>query len=293
MAVLRGKLGFSGSDSAFRAMLAADDRQRITSPNEFEAEVQRVYGAMRDSIRGKLGIQVADSVRFLRRAPNVFDGAVRATLREGDALDPTNRLEYDVEHIAQTPRYLIPALVARELVPGRLSMIGAIQRSESIPTLRQLMRFPGALDGWSEYARGLAGELGLYDDSVSAYGALMLELEATARMVTDLGIHQLGWPQPEAVRYLREYSVDRDAAAGDVMRIALTEPGRAVAAKVGSREYAGLRAWARRELGAQFNDAALQREVLRVGVLPLPLLGQHVAWWVWKTKSTELEARSK
>jgi uncharacterized protein (DUF885 family) len=103
-------------------------------------------------------------------------------------------------------------------------------------------------------------------------------------MVTDLGIHHLGWPQQEAVRYLREYSVDRTTAESDVMRIALTEPARAVAAKVGSREFAGLRAWVRREMGSQFDDGALQREVLRVGVLPLQVLGQHLTWWVWKSK---------
>lgn len=284
MTALRGQLGFAGSDSAFRVKLAADARYRIGDPNEFEARVQSAYSVMRDSLRIRLGITVPDSVRFLRRAPHVFDGTRRVKLREGDGLDPTNRLEYDVEHVRRIPTYLIPALVARELVPGRLTVINSIQRSETIPTLRQLMRFAGAVDGWSEYARGLAGELGLYGDSVVAYGALMLELETSARMVTDLGIHHLGWPHQEAVRYLRDYSVDRSAAESDVMRIALTEPARAVAVKVGSREFGGLRAWVRREQGNQFNDGALQREILRVGVLPLQVLGQHLTWWVWKSK---------
>jgi uncharacterized protein (DUF885 family) len=131
----------------------------------------------------------------------------------------------------------------------------------------------------------LVGELGLYMDDYQAYGALVLELEAAARMVADLGIHAFSWTYQQAVRYLRLYSVDPGTAEGDVLRIAVVEPARAIAAKVGSREFAGQRAWVRRELGTQFDDGALQREIFRVGVLPLALLSQHLTWFVWQEKN--------
>ncbi|MGH7710101.1 MAG: DUF885 family protein, partial [Gemmatimonadaceae bacterium] len=286
MAAIREQRGFKGSDSAFRAKLRADSHFVVQSPNDFAVRVRRALARMRDSVRSRLGIEVADSVELVPRESEMFDGARHVNLRESDALDPRYRLEYAAERITRLPAYAIPALVARELIPGRFALVSAIQRNDSMPTIRQFMRFPGFVDGWAEHARGLAGELGLYADSHEAYGALMLELEAAARMVTDLGLHAFRWTHQQAVRYLRDHSVDANTAEGDLLRIAVAEPARAVAAKVGSRELAGQRAWVRRELGkAQFDDGALQREIFRVGVLPLPLLSQHLTWWVYKLRA--------
>jgi len=284
MTVLRGKIGFVGSDSAFRASLRADARHVVTSPTDFEARVLRVLAAYRDTVRAQLGIELMDSLVLVPGDSRALDGAMRMTLGEVDEIDPRYRLEYASDLVTRLPGYVIPALVAREIVPGRFVLLRRVRSSDSLATIRQLMRFPGFVDGWSEHARGLAGELGLYADGYEAYGALMLELEAAARLVADLGIHFGAWTYPQAVRYLRLHSVDASTAASDVLRIAVAEPARAVAAKVGSRELGGQRAWVRRELGEAFNDGALQREILRVGVLPLPLLSQHLAWWVWSKK---------
>ncbi len=284
MTALRRKLGFSGSDSAFRAFLRTDTRHEVASPNDFEARVLRALAVHRDTVRVRLGIELTDSLVLVPSASQALDGAMRMTLRGSDAIDLRYRLEYASDQVTRVPGYVIPALVAREIVPGRFTLLSAVRSSDSLATVRQLMRFPGFVDGWSEHARGLAGELGLFADDYEAYDALILELEAAARLVTDLGIHFGSWSYPQAVRYLRVHSVDASTAESDGLRIAVAEPARAVAAKVGSRELGGQRAWVRRELGDTFNDGALQREILRVGVLPLPLLSQHLTWWVWKTK---------
>jgi len=288
MSVLRVTLAFSGSDSAFRASLREDAKFRVESPNDFEQRVQEALPGMRDTLTSRFATDVADSLSFARRASEPLDGARIVSLREGDAIDPRWRLEYAADRITRLPAYVIPALVAREIWPGRYALLNTVVRNESLPTIRQLMRFAGFVDGWSEHARALAGELGLYTDRHNVYGALMLELEATARMVADIGLHYYGWTYPEAVRYLRLYSVDPSSASSDALRIAIAEPARAVAAKVGSRELAGQRAWVRRQLGTQFDDAVLQRELFRVGVLPLPIVSQHLAWFMWKLKQSSV-----
>jgi len=284
MSVLRATMGFAGSDSAFRASLRDDAKYRIESPNEFTQRVQDALRVMRDTLRSRFTMDAPDSLSFVPRAAQPFDGAEILNLRERDAIDERWRFEYAADRITRVPAYVIPALVAREIWPGRYALLHRVTHNDSLPTVRQLMRFPGFVDGWSEHARALVGELGLYTDRLHAYGALMLELEATARMVADIGLHYYGWTYPEAVRYLRLHSVDPGSAASDALRIAIAEPARAVAAKIGSRELAGQRAWVRRQLGAQFDDGALQRELFRVGALPLPILTQHLAWYVWKTK---------
>jgi uncharacterized protein (DUF885 family) len=293
MAAIRTKLGFSGSDSAFRASLRGDQRFVLQSTGDFEARVVKAVQLLRDSVYARLGIAISDSLSLVARDSEILDGSRTVNLVEPDALDPRYRLEYARDQITRMPTFVIPALIAREVVPGRFALISAVRRNDTIPTLRQLMRFPGFVDGWGEHARGLVGELGLYADDHEAYGALMVELEAAARMVTDLGIHAFGWTHPNAVRYLRLHSVDPTTADGDVLRIAVAEPARAIAAKVGSREFGGQRAWVRRELGPLFNDGALQREIFRVGVLPLPLLSQHLTWFVWKTKTAGRDSTTK
>ncbi|MGQ0640192.1 MAG: DUF885 family protein [Gemmatimonadaceae bacterium] len=231
MSALRARRGFTGTDSAFRAMLRKDQRFVVQSHNDFETRVWEVIARLRDSVRSRLGIDLADSLVLVARDARVLDGSRRVNMRERDALDPRYRLEYVKDQATRLPAYVIPALVAREVVPGRLTLVSAINRNDSIPMLRQLMRFPGFVDGWSEHAGALVGELGQYANDYEAYGALVLELEASARMATDLGIHGFGWTLPNAVRYLRLHSVDASTADSDVLRIAVAEPARAIAAK--------------------------------------------------------------
>jgi uncharacterized protein (DUF885 family) len=289
MSVLRAALGFAGSDSAFRASLAQDAKFVVQSPNDFELRVREVLRALRDTLHARFAIGLVDSLALAPRASQSLDGARIVNLREADAIDPRARLEYAADRIQRLPAYVIPALMAREILPGRYALLSTVVHADSLATLRQLMRFDGFVDGWSEHARALAGELGLYTDRYHAYGALMLELETAARMVADIGVHYYGWTYPEAVRYLRLHSVDPSSASSDALRIAIAEPARAVAAKIGSRELAGQRAWVRRQLGAQFDDGALQRELFRIGVLPLPIVSQHLAWFVWKLKQDSVK----
>jgi hypothetical protein len=46
-----------------------------------------------------------------------------------------------------------------------------------------------------------------------------------------------------------------------------------------------LRRWAERELGDQFDVRAFHDEVLSIGSVPLPVLGQHLEWWLWRERT--------
>jgi uncharacterized protein (DUF885 family) len=293
MTGIRRKLGFSGSDSAFRAVLRQEPRFRIASPNDFEQRVLVATARLQDSLRVRLGIDMKHGLVLAPVPSSPFAGARSIVHREADEIDRRFQLEYPSDRIESLPGYVVPALVAREIIPGRHTMLSSVRANDSIPPIRQLMRIAGFLDGWAEYAAGLVGELGLYADEYDAYGALMLELESAARLVADVGLHHFEWPYPEAVRYLREYSVDPSTAGSDVLRIAIAEPARAIAAKAGAREFAGQRAWVKRQSsdGGAFDEGSLVREVLRVGVLPLPVLSRHLAWWTTRNRRTEQGAR--
>ena len=149
----------------------------------------------------------------------------------------------------------------------------------------------GYVDGWGEYAAGLAGELGMYSEPADAYGRLLDEGFHAALLVVDTGIHYLGWTRAQAMAVLRTYSLEGDAALDTlfVERI-VNAPGRAGAATLGAREFAALREWAERELASSFDVRGWHDELLSLGALPLPIVGRHFEWWIWDVRRRTEEA---
>ena len=66
---------------------------------------------------------------------------------------------------------------------------------------------------------------------------------------------------------------------------AVEAPASLAGATLGARELRGLRRWAMRELGDRFSAPAFHREILRVGSVPLPVLGSHLERWIWEQKN--------
>jgi uncharacterized protein (DUF885 family) len=153
---------------------------------------------------------------------------------------------------------------------------------------------PGTQDGWSEYAASLAGELGMYEAPLDAYGRLLHQALSAAFLVVDTGIHYFGWSKAQGLALLRRYSLATDTALDAMLseRIIAT-PGTAGVATLGAREFAAMRAWMHRELGRDFSAAAWHAELLSLGPAPLPVLGTHLEWWVWSERNRMAEAAAR
>ena len=118
------------------------------------------------------------------------------------------------------------------------------------------------------------------------FGVRLHELSAACGLVVDTGINALGWTREQALEFLRAYLPDDDAVLQrEYIDVASESPGTLAAAALGARELRGLRRWAMRELGDRFSLAAFHREVLRVGSVPLPVLGSHLERWIWEQKT--------
>ena len=150
----------------------------------------------------------------------------------------------------------------------------------------------GFVDGWRDYAIGLADSLTAAASSTAAdftreLGPILEELAFACGLVVDVGVNYFGWTREEALGFLRSHLPDSDdELEREILIPALERPGSLTAATLGVRELRGMRRWAERELGEHFDLRAFHDEVLSLGSVPLTVLGRHLEWWIWKTRQT-------
>ncbi len=171
--------------------------------------------------------------------------------------------------LANRPLHHVAGVTYHEANPGHHFQIAIEQERAERPALR---RFGADLaggafaEGWGLYAERLADEMGLYRDDWERLGMLENQALRAARLITDTGIHALGWRREPAVDTLLDAGSSTSDAAIEVDRyIAL--PAQALCYMVGMIEIVEARA------KAEADGVALQTfhdRVLAQGQLPLP-----------------------
>ena len=149
-----------------------------------------------------------------------------------------------------------------------------------MPPFRQFGGYTAYREGWGLYAEKLCKEMGLYTDPYRDFGRLQLELHRAIRLVVDSGIHHKRWSREQAIEYVEDNSAD---AKGDIVKAIeryIVYPGQATAYMVGKLKIEELRAKAKAELGAKFDDRAFHDTVLLPGPMPLDMLEERVDAWI-------------
>ncbi len=169
------------------------------------------------------------------------------------------------------------ALFLHEAIPGHHLQISVANELEGLPPLRRFARHTAFIEGWALYAESLGGALGLYADPYQRVGRLQSELLRAARLVLDVGIHQLGWSRDQATEIARTRLLG--SGAWELDRYA-SDPAQALGYKVGELRLLALRDRAEAELGPAFDLAAFHDVVLGGGSLPLGLVEERVGRWI-------------
>jgi len=176
---------------------------------------------------------------------------------------------YDLEH---RPLHHLAAVTYHEANPGHHFQIALEQE---LPGRSKLRRFGGSLaaaafaEGWGLYSERLADEMGLYADEWERLGMLEAQAHRAARLITDTGIHALGWEREAAIAKLEEAGNPRIDAEIEVDRyIAL--PGQALSYMIGMIEIEKARDAVTARDGVDFSLRDFHDRVLSLGQLPLP-----------------------
>jgi uncharacterized protein (DUF885 family) len=177
-------------------------------------------------------------------------------------------------------RYDMATILHHEGVPGHHFQI-ALAQELGLPLVRSVFHNNGYVEGWALYAEYLVKELGVYEgDPYGDAGRLHLELLRAVRLVTDTGIHSMGWNRQEAEAYMVTamggwtHEVDRY----------IVLPAQATGYKIGMLEILRLRALAEEELGDAFDLAAFHDVVIGHGSVPLDVLERLIEEWIERSR---------
>jgi uncharacterized protein (DUF885 family) len=180
--------------------------------------------------------------------------------------------------IAARALHHLAATTYHEANPGHHFQIAIEQEIEDRPRLR---RFGGFLagsafcEGWGLYSERLAEEMGLYADDWERLGMLDGQAHRAARLITDTGIHALGWSRDQAIATLEETGLPHVDAVIEIDRY-ITLPGQALSYMIGMIEIERARATASARAGSSFSLRDFHDRLLGLGQLPLASLQREL-----------------
>jgi uncharacterized protein (DUF885 family) len=253
-----------------------DDAARIeylATANAFVAKTRTLLGPY-------FGILPAYRIEVVREPAfsEVAGGAAHASPPSPDGERPARTYVHLVGN--STDPAALYTLMCHEAVPGH-NMQGDIQvRQRGGPKFRSVTGYVAFGEGWALYAESLCKEMNAFPNVAADFMRLDAELFRAARLVTDTGLHALGWTEDEAVAYMSTTGRQPLQRSRSEVRRYITLPGQATGYKIGMLKIMEQRKKAEAALGLKFDIKGFHDLLIASGSQPLSILERRVDTWI-------------
>ena len=181
--------------------------------------------------------------------------------------------------------YELPALTLHEAVPGHHLQIALQQEAEAGPYFRRSVDVTAFVEGWGLYAEFLGEEMAFYRTPYERFGRLSYEMWRACRLVSDTGLHWMGWDIEQARACFRDNSALAPLNIETELQRYIGWPGQATAYKIGEIRLRAIRTRAEAELGDRFDVRRFHDALLVDGPLPMALLDERMDRWIAEEKA--------
>jgi uncharacterized protein (DUF885 family) len=276
---------FEGGFKAFQEFLRTDPQFYAKTPQEL-MEKNSLVAKKIDGELPKLFGRLPRMPYTLKEIPADTAEGTTTAYYEPPAGDGTRAGVYRVNtsKLDTRPLYEVEALTLHEAVPGHHFQI-ALSQELDLPDFRKYGGFTAFIEGWGLYAESLGLDAGFYKDPYSNFGRLSYEMWRACRLVVDTGIHAKGWSRQQAIDFMKENTaLSEHNITAEVDRY-ISNPGQALAYKIGQLKFKELRERAATALGPKFDLRRFHDAALENGAIPLSALEGAIDRWIAAEKA--------